>query len=283
MSKRNNIKNRLSGIRFALAPALLLLACMFLATSCSSGFNPFKKADKTAVPPPGTGVPVPGSATGTISPQPASGRSFGAGPTGADQKKKKKKGLEIDRELIEEAGLESFSANFNKEVGRDDPFETVTISSSMGVDQTKVTENPDIYRVLGTARTPTGMIAMLQIDTDSPIVHEGDILDSGAVVKKINTYSVVIEDNGQEVIFSMRTRKREASSVTTQEASQQMLEMLKNPQVKNNLDNLYDSYLKAKYLNNEKSSKESSPESDGGGEAASRDSMSFQDFVNKTK
>ena len=228
-------------IRNFLKPGILLAFCLALClglVSCDSmPFGGGEKKDKT--PPAKSPAAKPGQDKGTPPRLKATGKK-----KASDTDKEEEEISEdmYNEKLIEEAELDSLRATFEKETGRDDPFEYVPFTSFSG---TRVMEeNPEQYRVLGTAKTPDGNIAMIQMGTEYPIVHEGDLLENGSTVLRIEPYTVVLLTNGEEFTLSMRTVSRQPSRKSAQmgavdESLQQMLEL--------DVDNLYDMYLKDKY------------------------------------
>lgn len=204
-------------------------------------------------------------------------------PTGAvpklkgpgDKSKDQKTGKEGKTSDLDTASTET---GFSKEIGRDNPFDPVAMETSGGDIKQLMDQKPDNFRVLGTARTERGPIALLQIDTETPIVHEGDIMESGAVVKKISLFSVTIENNGKEVTLVMRTRKREVP--TAQQDATKLQQQI--PKIGTNLEDLYSEYLKSRYGESGASAgSEVPPESESGGTTSKSDN--FSQFLNKSQ
>ncbi|HPI78602.1 MAG TPA: hypothetical protein PLK80_17865, partial [bacterium] len=100
-------------------------------------------------------------------------------------------------ELIKQAGFDMIYPNFRKDTGRMDPFVPVTMTGGP-IDIMK-RSNPEKFRVIGTAMTPTGQIAMIEVGELIKIVREGDILENEAVVKKISQYEVLLEKDARQV------------------------------------------------------------------------------------
>lgn len=247
---------------------LLLLCAAAGATSCSAleSFNPFGGGNKAAVKrPPGATPPAGGSKK--MPKLTATGKGGGK-PSGSAT-----------------STIDPAEAGFKNEIGREDPFMEVPMKESGANLPRNIQTYPETHRVVGTARTPQGPVAMLQLDTEYPIVHEGDILDSGAIVKKIGLYSVLIESDGSEVTLVMTTQKREEPS--TDSGALDASQLAKNiPNLSNlgdNLSELYSTYLKSKYGESGSSSAAAA-----GGEQAEGESKSgglkesFPDFLNKS-
>lgn len=233
--KKQSGENAVRGAGFAM---LLVFLLGLAAPSCSS--LPFGKKKEEA---PAAGEKEPG----TPAAKPAAGQTPASGRLKAPGAAKAAPSTDVlDEALIEEADLDAIKAGFEKEAGRKDPFAPVPYSSTSS---TRVMEeNPEQYRVIGTARTPQGSVAMLQFGNEYPIVHEGDLMEGGATVKKIDMYTVTIEADGQEVTLNMRTRERRIP----EQAQQTGVAQGKVPEKKfgdmmKNLESLYDVYLDEKY------------------------------------
>jgi hypothetical protein len=139
-------------------------------------------------------------------------------------------------ELIKQAGFDMIYPNFRKDTGRMDPFVPVTMTGGP-IDVMK-RSNPEKFRVIGTAMTPTGQIAMIEVGELIKIVREGDILENEAVVKKISQYEVSLEKDARQVQLTMFTRKRIAT--LPEEAMYPELPGL-------NINDLYKQYLQQKF------------------------------------
>ncbi len=139
-------------------------------------------------------------------------------------------------ELIKQAGFDMIYPNFRKDTGRMDPFVPVTMTGGP-IDVMK-RSNPEKFRVIGTAMTPTGQIAMVEVGELIKIVREGDILENEAVVKKISQYEVLLEKDARQVQLTMFTRKRIAT--LPEEAMYPELPGL-------NINDLYKQYLEQKF------------------------------------
>ena len=146
-----------------------------------------------------------------------------------------------NEELIGEAGMDAFRTGFEKEAGRDDPFVPVEYTSISPPKMMQ--ENPDQYRVIGTAVSADGQpVALLQLGAETFVVHEGDKLDK-TEVRKINYYSVELNTDGEPYTLSMRTRTRQPTE-EPQAAQNKLKEMAQSAK---SLDALYNQYLKEKY------------------------------------
>jgi len=145
-------------------------------------------------------------------------------------------GKEKTPDLIKESGFDMIYPNFNKETGRQDPFVPVSLSSGP-LEQIREM-SPEKFRVIGTAMTPTGQIAMIQVGEETKIVREGDVLESGHVVKNITKYDVLLDKEGRQIKLTMFTRKRIARSA-------EETQVPKLPAL--NMNDLYVDYLKNKY------------------------------------
>jgi len=184
---------------------------------------------------PRTGISGPRTATDTVK-SPAlqltgnkewNGAGTGQAPEAAKQS---------EPDLIKESGFDMIYPNFNKETGRPDPF--VPVSLSAGPLDVIRQMTPEKFRVIGTAMTPTGQIAMIEVGEQTKIVREGDVLDSGHVIKSITRYDVVLDKDSRQLRLTMFTRKRIAKDV--EEAKMPKLPGL-------NINDLYVQYLKDKY------------------------------------
>ena len=139
-------------------------------------------------------------------------------------------------DLIKEAGFDMIYPNFNKETGRQDPF--VPVSLTQGPLDVVKRMLPEKFRVIGTAVTPSGQIAMIEVGEQTKIVREGDILENGSAVKSISKYDVVLEKDSRELRLTMFTRKRIAK----------LAEETKYPPLPAvNINDLYKKYLEEKY------------------------------------
>ena len=145
-------------------------------------------------------------------------------------------GKEKTADLIKESGFDMIYPNFNKDTGRQDPF--VPVSLSAGPLEQIREMSPEKFRVIGTAMTPTGQIAMIEVGEQTKIVREGDVLESGHVVKTITRYDVLLDKEGRQIRLTMFTRQRIARS-----AEQQNVPKLPGL----NMNDLYVDYLKSKY------------------------------------
>jgi len=227
MPKHNN---KASVARLRACVALLLLCVMLAVSSCDS--IPFlggkKKADdakkqKIAAQKKQAAQPA----------QPATG------PDGAPVFG------EYNDQLIADAELDQFKGQFSADVGRDDPFAFVPYGNSAISIEDGIKENPDLYRVIGTARTtPSGPAALIQMGSETFVVHEGDEIDK-ATIKLIDLRDVVIEMGGKEFTLSMRTRKRTIPTPNMEGMDQTQLGKL--PAQMDELGSLYEEYLNGKY------------------------------------
>ncbi len=156
---------------------------------------------------------------------------------------------EYNDQLIADAELDQFKGQFSTDVGREDPFEFVPYSSAGGAGMIDkgMQENPDMYRVIGTARTtPSGPAALIQLGGDTFVVHEGDEIDK-AVIKRIDLRDVLIEMNGREFTLSMRTRKRTVPAPDMTQEGMEMTQLGKLQSQMGKFDSLYEEYLNSKY------------------------------------
>lgn len=210
---------------------LLLTALCFSVMSCDSipffGGGKDKKAAPKPKQKPGVNAATPGAA--------APGQATGTAVFG-----------EYNDQLIADADLDQFKGQFNAEVGRDNPFAFVPYSVTGVADiEDGMKENPDLYRVIGTARTtPSGPAALIQMGTETFIVHEGDEIDK-ATIKHIDLRDVTIEMSGKEFVLSMRTRTRTLATPDAPGIDQTELGKLA-PKM-DALGSLYEEYLSNKY------------------------------------
>lgn len=140
-------------------------------------------------------------------------------------------------DLIKEAGFDMIYPNFNRETGRQDPF--VPVSLSQGPLDVVKMMLPEKFRVIGTAMTPSGQIAMIQVGEQTKIVREDDVLENGSVVKTISKYDVVLEKDGRQIRLTMFTRKRIAKLPGE--------EQYPALPVDKNISDIYKKYLEDKY------------------------------------
>jgi hypothetical protein len=247
----------------------LLTYVFFGASGCSviSSINPFGKKDevnpaanfsvsgvrRVSGVRPATPAGAPSLAlTSTKEYNPANATGT-AGAGNVDEKQKAS-------DLIKESGFDMIYPNFNKETGRQDPFVPVSLSSGPLDVIRQMT--PEKFRVIGTAMTPTGQIAMIEVGEQTKIVREGDVLESGHVVKTITKYDVVLEKDARQVRLTMFTRTRIAQA-PTDETNYPKLPGL-------NINDMYIQYLKDKY-----------GEDVEGKEGETKRPKSFNDFLGK--
>jgi hypothetical protein len=225
---------------------ITVLAIPLFSAGCSKPQSAFPNV---TAPGQNTGQPAAGSAmprrnvTGV--------RQSGTGPAGAGQALRAtgneeytggdKEGAgvaEKQPDLIKEAGFDMIYPNFNKETGRQDPF--VPVSLSQGPLDVMKNIMPEKFRVIGTAMTPSGQIAMIQVGDQTKIVREGDVLENGTAVKSISKYDVLLEKDSRQLRLTMFTRKRIAK---LEEEQYPLLP------VDSNINDLYKTYLEQKYGN----------------------------------
>jgi len=145
--------------------------------------------------------------------------------------------IQPDRDLIKEAGFDMIYPNFNRQTGRRDPF--------VPVNATEIDWEPlkklagEQFRVIGTAMTPTGQIAMITVMEQVKVVREGDILENGSMVKSISPYDVVLDKEGRELRLTMFTRKR----IARMDQEEDKLQVKKL----DNINDLYKKYLEDKF------------------------------------
>ncbi len=140
-------------------------------------------------------------------------------------------------DLIKEAGFDMIYPNFNRKTGRRDPFVPVSIMESDWDTLKRLAGEK--FRVIGTAMTPSGQIAMIEVGEQTKIVREGDVLENGSIVKAISEYDVTLERNKRELRLTMFTRKRIAR-IEPEETQLKIKEM-------DNINDLYKKYLEDKY------------------------------------
>ncbi|MFA6451202.1 MAG: hypothetical protein WCX65_17125 [bacterium] len=213
---------------------------MIFVLSAASGcsLNPFAKKDTlpqmnnitpgqrvTGV----RGVATPGSTPALVM---TGGKDYATGTVSADAES----GKQTPPDLIKESGFDMIYPNFNKETGRQDPF--VPVSMNAGPLEVLRQMTPEKFRVIGTAMTPTGQIALIEVGGQTLTVREGDVLESGHVVKSITKYEVTLEKEAQQVRLTMFTRKRIAEPAAEKNYP-------KLPGM--NINDQYVSYLKDKY------------------------------------
>ena len=159
-------------------------------------------------------------------------------PAGAGEKEEAEEDEgEETPDLIIEAGFDMIYPNFNKETGRRDPFVPV---SPMEADWKPLKDIAgEKFRVIGTAMTPSGQIAMITVMEQTKIIREGDVLENGSVVKSISPYDVVLQRDEREMRLTMFTRKR----VARQEAGEEQLKIREL----DNINDLYKKYLEEKF------------------------------------
>jgi len=140
-------------------------------------------------------------------------------------------------DLIIEAGFDMIYPNFNRETGRRDPFVPVSAMDADWEPLKKIAGEK--FRVIGTAMTPSGQIAMINVMEQTKIIREGDVMENGSVVKTISPYDVVLDKDGRELRLTMFTRRRVATQPTDEEAFK-----LKDM---DNINDLYKKYLEEKF------------------------------------
>lgn len=148
-----------------------------------------------------------------------------------------KEPAEEERDLIKEAGFDMIYPNFNKKTGRRDPFVPVSPMETDWDPIKKLAE--ERFRVIGTAMTPSGQIALLSIMEQTKVVREGDVMENGAVIKSISPYDVVLERENREMRLTMFTTRRVAK-MDSGEDEMKLKEL-------SNIQDIYKKYLDEKF------------------------------------
>lgn len=228
-------KGRVRRVSLTARTAIFMAAVFCISLSAGCSLFSKKPTGPTTPTTPATRNPKPGAPGQTSKPGNAPSLTLTGGKefTGTDDKDKNAAQKKPD--LIKESGFDMIYPNFNKETGRTDPFVPVSLSSAP-LDVVK-RMTPEKFRVIGTAMTPSGQIAMIEVGDQTKIVREGDVLESGHVVKTISRYDVSLDKDGRVVQLTMFTRKRIAQSA--EEINPKLPGM--------NINDMYNEYLKAKY------------------------------------
>lgn len=112
-----------------------------------------------------------------------------------------------DCSLIEEGGFDCDIPD-----RRNNPFEKAALSENhinypeIGV---LAEQQPELFRVIGTARTTTGdRISLIQLGAEPFLVHEGDRVGNWTV-RQIDPQSVKLEKESKQFTLHMGSRRRE--------------------------------------------------------------------------
>lgn len=143
------------------------------------------------------------------------------------------------QDLIRQAGFDMMNPNYSKETGRDDPFMPIGEEGIPGQVLTK--SAPDRFRVCGVARTPTGIVAILESGTDYTLVKLGQKLKNGYTVKSIDMKKVVLGKDKGEVFVSLRPAEPQTMTAAGTQTSSPGLGKLPT------LGDMYQKYLENKF------------------------------------
>lgn len=142
--------------------------------------------------------------------------------------------------IMRETGFDMTSPNFNRKIGRKNPFAPASLSAAPF--EFLKRSAPESYRLLAVADGLTGRFAMLEMDKAAVIVRVGDMVKgTQAKVRRISDNEVVLEQEGNQIKIGMKVRERKGKEKEDQK------EIGKLP----TMADWYQSYLDQKYEEDE--------------------------------